>query len=53
MDSVGSVGLIFGVMGMSMGTMGFVFGLVAINKVAQLEKKVKNLEASSDRRDLD
>lgn len=48
-----SIGLVFGVMGMSLGTMGFVFGLVAFNKVAHLEKKIKELEADSDRRDLD
>jgi hypothetical protein len=32
----------FGIIGMSMGTMGFIFALNALNKVAALEKELKD-----------
>ena len=39
-----NIGLIYGIMGMSMGVMGFVFSIASMSKVDNLEKKLKDLD---------
>ncbi len=37
-----TVGLIFGIMGMSMGVTGFVFGIICLGRVENLTKQLKD-----------